>query len=105
MIEEKSRARLWLRLRWVILTSPFEFRATVVWKSTPWYARAYPVSVIQHWAPDVFSPVTFCGRLVEEASSGRMRTLLGWHCRRCTRRAVRSKRRVLAQRAAQTEGD
>lgn len=81
----------WLKIRWLTFRHPHELHDTLksLAKGTPWYSTAQPLGLIQHWAPDIFVPLTFCGRLAGKRSSSEIRTVFGWHCWKCSRRAKR----------------
>jgi hypothetical protein len=82
---------IWWPLRRTALLHPRQARQEIAALLqpgfTPWYADARPLRLIQHWAPDPTMPITMCGRWAGERSTDEIRTVIGWHCRKCHRRA------------------
>lgn len=90
----KERTKAHIKARLMVTFHPGELRKLIEADKyhTPWYATARPFAIIQHWAFNPMLPVTYCGKVAGERSTGEIRTLIGWHCRKCHRRAKRAKR-------------
>lgn len=95
-----QRIATWVKIRRTVVCHPYTVRRELAELVTgaPWYATARPFAIIQHWAPDLFTPITMCGKWAGERSTSEIRTALGWHCRKCHRR---TKRLLRARRAQQ----
>lgn len=96
-----TRCRAWFKIRSTVLLHPSETKRELAeaMRGAPWYATARPFAIVQHWAPDLLTPITLCGRWADERSSSEIRTLVGWHCRKCQRRAKAELRRRKAAAA------